>query len=154
MTTPIPRHILVPHDFSDTAECALAYALELARRLDARVTVVHAFEVPYGFPEAAQFTADMLSTLQRAAGAALGGVVDRARRSGVAVEGVLRQGAPWNEIDEVARETEADLIVMGTHGRRGLARVLLGSVAEKVVRTAPCAVLTMRGPESAQGKDA
>jgi nucleotide-binding universal stress UspA family protein len=59
---------------------------------------------------------------------------------------VLRHGTPWTEIATVAREAKADLVVMGTHGRRGVARMLLGSVAERVVRTAPCPVLTVHGP--------
>jgi nucleotide-binding universal stress UspA family protein len=65
------------------------------------------------------------------------------------VLGVVRQGSAWREIDDVAREMRADLIVLGTHGRRGVARVILGSVAEKVVRTSPVPVLTVH-PETAR----
>jgi nucleotide-binding universal stress UspA family protein len=144
----IPQHILVPHDFSDTAQGALTYALDLAEKLGARVTIVHAYEVVYGFPESGQLTATMLGEVERAARTALDALLTRTRRPGIKVEGLLRQGAPWSEIDAVAKEAKADLIVIGTHGRRGLSRALLGSVAEKVVRTAPCPVITVRGPES------
>jgi nucleotide-binding universal stress UspA family protein len=146
-TTPI-RHILVPHDFSDTAEHALAFALELAERLRAKVTIMHSYEVPaYGFPEAPGVTPEMARQIERAAGAALAAVAERSRRPGVDVQTVLRQGSAWTEIVAVAAETHANLLVMGTHGRRGFTRLLLGSVAEKVVRTAPCPVLTVHGPQ-------
>jgi nucleotide-binding universal stress UspA family protein len=149
MNPPTLRRILVPHDFSDTAQHALAYALDLAEKLGARVTIVHAYEVVYGFPESVQLTTEMLSAVQSAARTALEALVARTQRPGVVVDAVLRQGPAWSEIDEVAKEAHVDLIVMGTHGRRGIARALLGSVAEKVVRTAPCPVLTVHGPESA-----
>jgi nucleotide-binding universal stress UspA family protein len=142
------RNILVPHDFSETAEHALAVALELAERLSAKVILMHAYEVPtYGFPEGPAMTPEMSRQIESAAGSALASVAKRCRRPGVDVEVVLRQGSAWTEIGAVAKETNADLIVIGTHGRRGVARVLIGSVAERVVRTAPCPVLTVRGPQ-------
>ena len=145
MQTSIPHHILVPHDFSDTAEHALSFAVDLAGKLGAHITLVHAYDVPnYGYPDGVAVTVDVIGNIQRAAQSALDGVAARARRSGVEVDALLRQGAAWSEIDASAQETGADLIVMGTHGRHGLARALLGSVAEKVVRTAPCPVLTVR----------
>jgi nucleotide-binding universal stress UspA family protein len=149
MSTPIPQHILVPHDFSETADQALAYALDLAEKLGARITIVHAYEVVYGFPESVQLTADLLGAVQSASRTALDSVLARARRPGVALDGLLRQGPAWSEINTLAREANVDLIVMGTHGRRGIARALLGSVAEKVVRTATCPVLTIHGAEGA-----
>jgi nucleotide-binding universal stress UspA family protein len=71
-----------------------------------------------------------------------------AKRKGgkVPVEAILREGVPWEEITKVADEVDADIIVIGTHGRKGLARALLGSVAENVVRTATRPVLTIHGP--------
>ena len=142
------RHILVPHDFSETAESALQYALDLAQKVGATVTVMHAYEMPtYGFPETPVMTAEMTGQIERASRQALSGVASRASRPGVDLRTVLRQGVAWSEIVAVAKETNADLLVMGTHGRRGLARMLLGSVAEKVVRASPCPVLTVRGPE-------
>lgn len=151
MTTAIPRHILVPHDFSDTAQHALGFALEFAAKLGARVTVMHAYEIPsYAYPDGIALTAEVVGNIQRAAGAALEGVVARSRRPGVDVQGLLRQGPAWSEINATAKDAHADLVIMGTHGRHGLARAFLGSVAEKVVRTAPCPVLTLHGPENAR----
>ena len=142
------RRILVPHDFSDTADRALAFALDLAVPLGSRVTVMHAYEfIPYSFPETPAVTVDLSGEIERAARGALERIVAQARRPGVEIDSVLRRGAAWSEIDEAAKETHADLIVIGTHGRRGLSRALLGSVAEKVVRTAPCPVLTVHVPE-------
>jgi nucleotide-binding universal stress UspA family protein len=151
MSVLLPRHILVPHDFSDTAQHALTFALELSSKLGAKITVLHAFEVPsFGYPDGIALSAEVIENVRKAASTALDGLVDRARGSGTDVRGVLRQGAAWSEIGAAAKDLKVDLIVMGTHGRHGLARVLLGSVAEKVVRTAPCPVLTVRGPESAR----
>ncbi len=140
------KHILVPHDFSETGEKALAFALELCTRLGARMTVMHAYEVPvYGFPDGVVLTAEVSGQIERAAKAALAGVASRCRRPGLEVGETLRQGPAWSEIDDAAKELGVDLIVMGTHGRKGVARALLGSVTEKVVRTAPCPVLTVHG---------
>jgi nucleotide-binding universal stress UspA family protein len=145
---PIQR-ILVPHDFSDTADRALAFALDLAEKLGASVTVMHAYEVPtYGYPGGPAMSAETAGQIERAARTALEGVATRARRPGVDVGTVLRQGFPWSEIVALAAEGKASLVVMGTHGRRGFARMLLGSVAEKVVRMAPCPVLTVHGAEA------
>jgi nucleotide-binding universal stress UspA family protein len=143
------RHILVPHDFSDTAEYALAYALVLAQKFGARVTVLHAYEVPaYGYPDALHVSLDLMPETERAIASSLEGVKARALRAKVDVDVSLRRGTPWAEITAAAMETKADLVVMGTRGRRGVARALLGSVAERVVRTAPCPVLTVHAPES------
>jgi nucleotide-binding universal stress UspA family protein len=142
------QHILVPHDFSETAEKAFDFALDLADKLGAHVTVLHAYEIPtYAFPEGPVLTVEMMAQIERAATTAIDGILSRAsRRSpGVKVKSTLRQGAAWREIDQAAVDLKADLIVLGTHGRRGIARALLGSVAEKIVRTASCPVLTVRG---------
>jgi nucleotide-binding universal stress UspA family protein len=146
MSTSIPRHILVPHDFSDTAEHALSFAIAIAEKLGAHITLMHAYEIP-AYPDSVLMTAELAGSITRAALGALDAVAGRARRPGVEVQALLRQGRPWSEINAAANETHADLIVMGTHGRHGLARALIGSVAEKVVRTAPCPVLTVHGPE-------
>jgi nucleotide-binding universal stress UspA family protein len=150
-TTANIEHILVPHDFSETAENALSFALSLAEKLGSRVTILHVFEPPaYAFPEGPTLTPDIAVQIEKAAATALEGVAARAKRPGVETGTELRQGSPWREIDAAAREAHADLIVIGTHGRRGLARALLGSVAEKVVRTAGCPVLTVHAPHAAE----
>jgi nucleotide-binding universal stress UspA family protein len=145
------RHILVPHDFSETAEYALSYALALADKFAARITVVHAYEVPaYGYPDALVASLEFTAEIERTLSKSLEEVKARASSGKVPVEAFLRRGTAWSEITAAATESKADLIVMGTHGRRGVARALLGSVAEKVVRTATCPVLTVHLPESAQ----
>jgi nucleotide-binding universal stress UspA family protein len=147
MGTSSTRHLLVPHDFSETAQHALSYAIDLASKLGARITVMHAYEVPtFGYPQGVTLTSELIGDIHRAADTALAGVAAEARRSGVDVQPLLRQGPAWSEINSSATDTHADLIVMGTHGRHGVSRALIGSVAEKVVRTAPCPVLTVRSP--------
>jgi len=143
--TPI-RHILVPHDFGEPAQHAFDYATELAEKVGARVTLIHAYEVPvYGFPDGVVLSAQMSGQIETAARTALDGVATRGKRPGVDVQVELRQGPAWSEIDDAAKKLGADLVVMGTHGRTGVARALLGSVAEKVVRTSPVPVLTVHG---------
>ena len=140
------RHVLVGHDFGEASQAALAFAMDLAKELKARITIVHAYEIPvYGFPEGLALTAETIGRIEAATRKAMEEVIERARRPGLAIEGVLRQGPAWSEIVAAAADIKADLVVIGTHGRRGLAHALLGSVAEKVVRAAPCPVLTVRG---------
>jgi nucleotide-binding universal stress UspA family protein len=144
------ERILVPHDFSETADAALAMALDLAEKMRARVTILHAYEVPtYVFPESVVATADLVGQIRGAAEEALANLKERTQRPGVQVDTTLRQGVAWSEINQAAKELGSDLVVMGTHGRRGFSRALIGSVAEKVVRTAPCPVLTVHGPAQA-----
>lgn len=94
------------------------------------------------------------SEIERAAASSLEDIKARLIHANTAVALSLRRGVPWVEITSAAAETKADLIVMGTHGRRGMARALLGSVAEKVVRTAPCPVLTVHLPDGESPKAA
>lgn len=109
---------------------------------------MHSYEIPIiGFPDGALVaTAEVASRIADASRSALEGTVEKHRGRGVPIESVLREGVAWEEIEAVADEIDADLIVIGTHGRRGLARALLGSVAENVVRTAHRPVLTIHGP--------
>jgi len=144
------QHILVPHDFGAPAESALVYALGLAEKLGARVTVLHAYEVPaYGFPDAVVASFEFASEVERRATDTLEKIRSRTRGSSGEVETMLRRGTPWAEIVAVAESLPADLIVMGTSGRTGMPRLLLGSVAEKVVRMAPCPVLTVHAAQAA-----
>lgn len=141
------QHILVCHDFSETADPALVHAVAIAEKFHARITILHAYERPaYSFPESLVEDFEFETKIERAARKALDAVAARAQRAGVEIAVRLRMGTPWKEIIAAAEESRADLVVMGTHGRRGVARALLGSVAEKVVRCAPCPVLTVHGP--------
>ncbi len=139
------RHILVPHDLSPGSDAALEYAVGLAASTGARITAFHAYDVPsMGAPEVLVLATDWIPQIAKVARERLDQAIERFRsESNVVAE--VREGVAWREIDLIARESKVDLIVMGTHGRRGLPRALLGSVAEKVVRTAPCPVLVVRG---------
>lgn len=147
----LPQHILVPLDFSAPSEQALDSAIELAGKLEARLTLLHVVHPPIldtgpvvGL--SAAYT-DLTARMEADAKSALDASIERAREAGLQSEYVLLHGVPFQQIVEFAREQQADLIVMSTHGRTGLQHVLLGSVAEKVVRLAPCAVLVTRRPE-------
>lgn len=137
-------NILVPIDHSACSEQALDYAVELAAKLDAKVALLSVIGVPtYGVPElGVGLTASMIDGLvadnQRA--------LDQLAKTRNAVNQTLvRVGDARDVILQMADELKTDLIVMGTHGRRGISRALLGSVTETVVRTSPVPVLTVRG---------
>lgn len=142
----LPKTILVPTDFSPHAEQALDYALDLAGKLDATVHVLNVIGIPaLGVPElGVAVTSTVIDQIVRDNTDALDKLV--ALHAGKARLGrpILRTGDARDEILHVAEELKADLIVMATHGRRGVARALLGSVAEMVVRTSPVPVLTVR----------
>lgn len=139
--------ILVPTDFSAGAQAALDVAIELAARWHASITLVNVFEpIAYAVPTASGIYASLpLDRMIEDQTAALDKIRQRALGQGAQqVEVAPRTGRPPAEICELARSGGFDLIAMGTHGRSGFAHMLIGSVAERVVRTAPCAVLTIR----------
>ena len=139
--------ILVPTDFSPSADAALDAAIEMARKFGATVVLMHVYGIPsYAYPGLeGQATSDYLTALEHAAREALRDTLLARTRDGtdVPLATALYLGAPWEQILLAAQQHEAGLIVMGTHGRRGVAHALLGSVAEKVVRLAPIPVLTV-----------
>ena len=141
------ERILVPTDFTEASERALDWAVELAARLGASLTVMHAYEIPIiGVPDGSLIaSADVAARLSEAARTALEAVVKRCEGRGAKIDSVLREGIAYEEINAVAMAIDADVVVIGTHSRRGLARALLGSVAEKVVRTAKRPVLINPG---------
>jgi nucleotide-binding universal stress UspA family protein len=141
------NHILVPVDFELPSQEALEVAIELAIVFDARLTLMHAWDIPvFAYAGSNSFmTADMWTPIARAATEQLASALVVLRKRLPRAESVLAQGAPAVETLAVANRVKADIIVMGTHGRRGLERVLLGSVAERVVRSSPVPVLTVRG---------
>lgn len=137
-------NILVPTDFSPCSEQALDYAIEMADKLGAKVHLLSVIGIPsYGVPElgvglTATMMDNMITDTQRA--------LDQLRRDRKSVsQAFVRAGDARDVILQTAEELPADLIVMGTHGRRGISRALLGSVAEMIVRTSPVPVLTVRG---------
>ena len=144
------QHILVPTDFSASAEQALDYAIMLATRLHARVTLIHVIApVFWGTGETTAlppptYCAEVEANAQQGIEAAL----TRVRTAGLEGQTMVVYGVPFERIIAAARDQGVDLIVMGTHGRTGLSHLLVGSVAERVVRLAPCPVLVTRGPVS------
>lgn len=142
------RKILCPTDFSDGAREALRLAIrELGP--DAHLVLVHVWQPPYLYGPDSGIPGSMFIETRTIAEDELAKWQREAEQLGArGVSTVFATGAPWHEIVELARrDPEIDLIVMGTHGRTGLRHVLLGSVAEKVVRHAPCPVLAARARE-------
>ncbi len=145
------KTLLLAHDFDETSELALDKAIELAGKLAAKIVVAHVYSLPvYTFPEGSSLipSAEDAARLADAAQRSLDQVLERRRATpGVEISGVLRAGVPDEEICRLADEIGADMIVIGTHRRGAVARALLGSVAQRVVRAAKVPVLTLRGPQ-------
>ena len=142
------RHILAPTDFSDYSKRALSDALDLAQTFGAKLTLLHVVEPA---PYLGEFTLptmgeDLLGDLERQASAELARVLPEAPQAPIAVTRAVIVGSPARTIVATAEATHVDLLVLATHGRTGLSHLLIGSVAERVVRTAPCPVLTIRPP--------
>ena len=142
------HHVLVPIDFSPYAEQALDYAIALAQKLKARVTLLHVIQPPLiaGAAMGAWPSPAFLQELEAAITSDMEGCLARVTAAGLAGEIAVVHGVPFQEILDTAKARQVDLIILGTHGRTGLSYVLLGSVAEKVVRLAPCPVLVARQP--------
>lgn len=141
-------NVLVATDFSEASAAALTYAREFARTYGARLHVFHAVENPvmWAGPESAAIDMVKLQAdLEASAEQQMNALVTAEDRAQLGARTVLRSGrSPAFEIARYAKETGIDIIVIGTHGRGGVAHLLMGSVAEKVVRIAPCPVLTVR----------
>lgn len=137
--------ILLPTDFSELSSHATRYACALADQFGAELHVLHVYERML-IPESSVGVdwALVLAEAKQSAEKQMTNVLDATWGDGHAVVKAFIEGAPFVEIVRYAREHDIDLIVLGTHGRTGLAHMLLGSVAEKVVRKASCPVLTVR----------
>lgn len=143
------RRILFPTDFSEPAEYAWPYALTFAQEFGAEVHLVHVVTPPPRLTEAYAVDFNPEGTVQALtaeASASIDQQVEAAKSRGLIFSREVRVGVDYREIIDYATKHDIDLIVMATHGRTGLAHVLLGSVAEKVVRKAPCPVLTVKHP--------
>ena len=145
------QRILVPVDFSAHSAEAVRVAADLGRRFSARLSIVHVYDpltyaLPDGFMLVQQSDLDKLFEALRAQ---LGDAQRQALECGAPnVETKLLQGHVAGEVVDYAARGEFDLIVLGTHGRSGLQHLVLGSIAERVVRLAPCPVLTVKKPSS------
>ncbi len=142
----LPTMILVATDFSEIAERATDYAIELAQKLGASVTLLHAWSLQtIGMPESFVLPiGSMNEELEAAAVKGANAAVERHKSAGVPLSARVVCADARDAIVTAAEELPAQLIVLGTHGRRGVRRALLGSVAESVVRHAPCPVLMVR----------
>lgn len=143
------RRILHPSDFSRASGAAFTKAVEMAKTNRAELLVVHVMTpvIPmigdgYVSPKVYQ---EVEATARSQAQAELDRLIAKAKAAGVRVKGLLMEGVPHEQITRAARSKRADLVVIGTHGRTGLAKFFLGSVAGRVVSVAPCPVLTVRG---------
>jgi nucleotide-binding universal stress UspA family protein len=147
------KHILIPTDFSESANKAIDYALPIAKQFQSRLSLIHVYEpiiyyadAPIGMPDVVEIEQNIRTSAEDS----LRLIVDQhikpreAEYGPIAVERILVQGKPYLEILRAAFERRVDLIVLSTHGRSGLEHILMGSVTEKVVRKAPCPVLTVR----------
>jgi nucleotide-binding universal stress UspA family protein len=139
------KNILVPTDYDPAARRAADIAVELATRFRGGLTLLHVWDP--AFPAYAEGIAVPLDDIEVAARKALDAEAARVRAHFPEAKTLLIPGLAWRTIEETAREQGFDLIVIGTHGRRGLPRMLLGSVAEKVVRTATVPVLTVHADD-------
>lgn len=151
------KRILVPMDFSHSARQALELTTQLADKFGAKIILLHVFEFPAAAgqtlshllrKELEERRRELYRLIKGQAEDALEALVHEVSRKGSSVEPLLiERGVPFAEIIRTAKEIAADLIVMGTHGRAAIPHLLIGSVAEKVVRKAPCPVLTLRSAE-------
>jgi universal stress protein A len=141
------QHILAPTDFSELSKQGLTSALELAEAFGAKLLLLHVVEPPPYPVEGivpSHVGTTLVDDLERQASNDLTQMLPEARRSKVEVGRRVVVGIPYRKVVEVAEEEKSDLIVMTTHGRTGLSHLVMGSVSEKIVRTAPCPVLTIR----------
>jgi nucleotide-binding universal stress UspA family protein len=142
------RRILLATDFSPASRRAFEEALSFCRRNDAELLLAHVYRTPGTLPAEMALTPDTVeqvdAKLSEAAGTRLRTLLEEAGRAGVRGRILLLSGAPDEAIVEAARETGADMLILGTHGRTGAARLFLGSVASRVIAIASCPVLTVR----------
>jgi nucleotide-binding universal stress UspA family protein len=143
------RRILHPTDFSRASGAAFAKGLALAKENRAELLLVHVLMPPTPFIVDGYVSPRTYQELEAAARQGvrrgLARLSAKAKKAGARVKAVVVEGVPYDQIARVARRKRADLIVMGTHGRTGLSRFFLGSVAERVIPLAPCPVMTVRG---------
>jgi universal stress protein A len=139
------KRILVPVDFSEHSIRAVDHAIEFAKAFDSEIDLIHCHQITPSSvaPFEASFPASMVEDMRKSAEAELATVRERVEAAGITVTAHLSLDFPSNAIETAARDLGADLIIMGTRGLTGLKHVLLGSVAERTVRIAPCPVLTI-----------
>ncbi len=143
------RTILFPTDFSESSMQAWDHALLHAKKHKAKIVLLHVVQLmpsDYQFLAVAMTPGRILAALRATADEKMTLMVRSAKRAHVACRMEMRDGMPFVQIIRCAKKVKADMIVMGSHGRTGLAQALIGSVAEKVVHKAPCSVLVIKHP--------
>ena len=140
------RTLLLAVDFSDTSSAAVDVAVEFAKQFSATLHVVHAFDLPVPLvtPYEVAIPEAYLDQTRKAAAQKLAAIVEKVAGQGVTVESHLAEAPAAPAIVRAAEEVGADLVVMGTHGHTGIKHLLLGSVAERTLRLAPCSVLAVK----------
>ncbi|MEW6196006.1 MAG: universal stress protein [Bacteroidota bacterium] len=143
------KKILVPIDFSDYSKNALKYAVQFSKNFNAKIYLIYVVEpiiYPADFSMGQVAIPSMDIDLHERAETELKNLAQNFISSQIEVETIIKSGKPFVEINETAREKDVDLIIIATHGHTGVEHILFGSTAEKVVRKAPCPVLTLREP--------
>jgi nucleotide-binding universal stress UspA family protein len=141
------RSILVPVDFTVYSNRAVDYAAMLARQFGAKITLLHVIEqFTYSVTDTIQVV-DHYAALKEIAQPLMDALKKKLHQQGLKVESLVLRGNPSLQIIEKTRKIHPDMIVMGTHGRTGIQHLVLGSVAERVVRMSACPVITVRGSE-------
>lgn len=144
------RHILVPTDFSEPAAAALTYARALAEEFGSHLHIFHVVPEPYVYPWGTEIStvplADLMTQSEALANTRLAELIpsDQKPKGGLSTSTAV--GTPVDRILDYIKDTHIDLVVMGTHGRGPVGHLLLGSVAERLVRRSPVPVLTVKGP--------
>ncbi|MBU6392141.1 MAG: universal stress protein [Planctomycetota bacterium] len=143
------KNILCPIDYSIFSERALTYAIEFAEKYQTKLYLIHVLDIRiYDINDPELYSVNIVEkeTIDKLRERLLR-CVNEETKGRISVEAIIVQGVPFSEIIKASKEYKIDLIVLGTHGRTGLSHAIMGSVAEKVVRKAPCPVLTIRHPE-------
>ena len=142
-----PKNILLATDFSPASEAALPHALIIASQYGSKLYVAHAICPEFKDLEPSETTATIIQQARGSTEQKLETLLSAVRQKGISCQPLIGEGAIWDVLLDMIQQNGIDLIIVGTHGRRGLSKLLLGSVAEEVFRMAPCPVLTV-GPKT------
>ncbi len=142
------KKILIPIDFSDYSRHSLRYAIDLAKQFEAKMYLINVFEPPYNGIEVEWMigTSRFNEDIEKMARNELDKLIKEEMPSDMEIEVIYKVGKPFLEIIETASQEDIDLIIIATHGQTGIKHLLFGSTAEKVIRKAPCPVLSIREP--------
>jgi len=144
------KQILLPIDFSEFSKISLPYAIDLAKKFKSDIHIIHVFDEnildPYYFsnPKSSQ---EFFQHVQNDFQKTIDSLIEDFDTEGINIIPILANGTPFVEIIRYSKKEKIDLIIISTHGRSGLSQMLIGGTAEKIIRKAPCPVLTVRHPE-------